>query len=198
MLVIGLTGGIGSGKSTVAELFAAKGIAIIDTDLIARDVVKPGQPALKAIVHEFGHDILQPDQSLDRNKLKKIIFSDPAKRQWLEKLLHPLIREHMQNQINQATSPYCIAVIPLLVETLPNPSINRILVIDTSLEEQLKRIATRDQMQENDARAIIDSQISREMRLAAADDHIINNGSLTDLKSQVDSLHQFYLTLAAA
>lgn len=195
MLVIGLTGGIASGKSTVAKLFAEKGIAIIDTDIIARDITKPGQEALKAIVTEFGHEILLPDQTLDRKKLRKIVFANPQKRRWLEQLLHPLIRKNMEEQIHQATSPYCIAVIPLLVETLPTPILNRVLVVDASAHQQLTRVLERDNITLEDAESIIGSQVSRDERLAIADDYIINDDGMRNLREQVDKLHTLYLSL---
>ncbi len=193
MLVIGLTGGIGSGKSTVAKLFAEKGIPIIDTDQLAREVTLPGQPALKAIIDKFGDTILLPDKTLDRAQLRKQVFKDPLKRSWLEALLHPLIRAEAKRQIQLTKSKYCIVVIPLLVETMPNPLIDRILVVDTTLEHQLHRAKARDSLSEQEIKNIIESQVSREQRLKAADDIILNDGTLDHLQQQVDQLHLQYL-----
>ena len=193
MLVIGLTGGIGSGKSTVAKLFQEKGIDIIDTDEIARVVVEPGKTAYKKIVDEFGASVVSEDGTLDRAKLRKIIFSNEKNRIWLEKLLHPLIYEEMQHRIARVTSPYCIAVIPLLIETGSHPIINRVLVVDTTEEEQIARAQKRDQLSEKEIKAVIQSQVSRQKRLAAADD-IIQNDHLKELAPQVDKLHEFYLS----
>lgn len=196
MLVIGLTGGISSGKSIVANLFAAKGVAIIDTDVIARDVTAPGQEALNKIVEKFGQDILLPNKSLDRVKLRKIIFADDEKRTWLEALLHPLIRTKMYEQIQAAESPYCIAVIPLLLETQPYSLISRILVVDATEEQQIKRAQARDNLSLEEIKAIIKAQVNREKRLNAADDIIFNKGAIEELNDQVDKLHQYYLSLS--
>jgi dephospho-CoA kinase len=196
MLVIGLTGGIGSGKTTVAKLFAERGITVIDTDQLARDVTKIGQPALKEIAEQFGTNILQSDGGLNRTALRRIIFTDDAKRIWLEKLLHPLIRAEMKRQAEAATSPYVIAVIPLLLETEPNPLINRILIIDAPEAEQIKRTCFRDNTTTEEVTKILQSQVSRKERLARADDIITNDGVVNDLKSQVDRLHGFYSALA--
>lgn len=193
MLVIGLTGGIGSGKSTVANLFAELGATIIDTDQLARDVTQPGQPALKKIAKHFGPEILLPDNSLNRSALRKIIFADDKNRRWLENLLHPLIRQEMERLISSATSPYCIAVIPLLLETKPNPLIDRILVVDASEEQQIARAYNRDNVSRDDIAAIIKTQVSREHRIKAAHDVITNTGSLEELAHQVEKLHQLYL-----
>lgn len=195
MLVIGLTGGIGSGKSTVANLFAKKGIAVIDTDQLAREVTRPGQAALHKIINKFSKSILLPDETLDRAKLRKIIFADPHKRRWLEKLLHPLIRAEMQKLIATATSPYCVIVIPLLLEIAPNPLIKRILVVDASEEQQIQRAKMRDNLSEAEIKAIIYTQVTREQRLAAADDIIYNQGTLDELGAEVTKMHQRYLTL---
>jgi len=192
MLVIGLTGGIGSGKSTVANLFAEKSITVIDTDQLARDVTLPGQAALHKIVEKFGEGILLPDKTLNRAQLRKIIFADPHKRRWLEKLLHPLIRTEMQQLIAATKSPYCIVVIPLLLETEPNPLIKRILVVDALEEQQIWRAKMRDNLSEGEIKAIIYTQVTREQRLAAADDIIYNNGTLEELALQVEKLHQLY------
>jgi dephospho-CoA kinase len=196
MLVIGLTGGIGSGKTAVAKLFAEHGITVIDTDQLSRDVTLPNQPALKEIVNRFGTDILLPNGTLNRPALKKIIFKDDSQRIWLEELLHPLIREEMKRQVDAATSPYCIVVIPLLLETKPNPLIQRILVVDTHVESQIQRTQLRDNSTEEEVKAIINTQVNRTQRLTAAHDVIENNGTLNDLKTQVENLHQFYLGLS--
>lgn len=196
MLVIGLTGGIGSGKSTVADLFAKHGITIIDADAIARQVTNTEHPALQKISGYFGSDILLTDGSLDRTKLKKIIFSEPQKREWLEQLLHPLIRQEMKNCIQTALSPYCIAMIPLLLETSPNPLIDRILIVDTAEEEQIIRIQKRDGVSKIEAESILKAQINREQRLNAAHDIILNHGPLSNLVPQVDKLHKIYLGLS--
>lgn len=194
-LVVGLTGGIGSGKSVVAELFAKKDICIIDTDQLARDVVQPGQAALQKIAEKFGHDVIAADGSLDRIKLRSIIFADLEKRVWLEQLLHPLIRTEMKQQIDASASPYCIVVIPLLFETKPNPLIQRTLVVDATEEMQLSRAAERDKTSPENIQTILNTQINREKRLNLADDVIENHGSLSDLAQQVDRMHEFYLSL---
>lgn len=193
MLVVGLTGGIGSGKSTVTALFAKKGIAIIDTDQLSRDLTQPNQPALQEIVAQFGQQILQPDGALNRAELRKIIFADEKKRRWLEELLHPLIRAEMQKIISQVQSPYCITVIPLLFETARNPLINRVLVVDAPEILQIERTMIRDHSSREAVAAILKTQVSREKRLSLADDVIVNAGSEQELIPQVDALHKFYL-----
>lgn len=196
MLVVGLTGGIGSGKSTVATLFAKKGISIIDTDQISRDITNPDGIALNAIVKEFGNDILLPDKTLNRSLLRKKIFDNSNERVQLEQILHPLIREEIKKQVALATSPYCIVVIPLLFETKPNPLINRILVVDAPESLQIERAKVRDQLTEEAIQAILDSQVAREIRLHGAQDVINNDGSMADLQFQVDALHEHYLALS--
>lgn len=197
MLVIGLTGGIGSGKSTVAELFAKHGVTIVDTDQLSRALTQPGQAAFHAIVKKFGPDILAADGSLNRKNLRTIVFAEKEKRTWLEDLLHPLIRAAMQQQTESALSPYCIAVIPLLFETKPNPLINRILLVDTLESLQIQRAMARDQHLAHEVEAIMKTQTNRQHRLAAAHDVIHNDGKPEDLAPQVDKLHQFYLSLCA-
>lgn len=196
MLVIGLTGGIGSGKTTVAKLFAERGVTVIDTDQLARDVTQLGQPALQQIAEKFGPAILQADGSLNRTALRKAIFTDESQKIWLEKLLHPLIRTEMAKQAAAATSPYCIVVIPLLFETEPNPLINRVLVVDTLEQMQINRTQARDNVTAPEVKAILDSQVTRAKRLSLANDLIENNGSYNDLIPQVDRLHGFYSALA--
>ncbi|MHB1949106.1 MAG: dephospho-CoA kinase [Gammaproteobacteria bacterium] len=196
MLVIGLTGGIGSGKSAVAKLFSERGVTVIDTDQLSRDVTQPGQPALEQIAEKFGRDILLPDGGLNRTALRKLIFIDENKRQWLEQLLHPLIRAEMQRQIEAARPPYCIVVIPLLLEKESNPLIDRILIVDALESDQIKRTQIRDNASPDEIKSIIKTQVTRPERLAKADDIIDNNGALIDLIPQVDRLHGFYTALA--
>ncbi|MBY0378038.1 MAG: dephospho-CoA kinase [Gammaproteobacteria bacterium] len=190
---VGLTGGIASGKSTVANLFARHGITIVDTDVIARQVVLPGQNAYEAILTYFGDFIVDHTGYLDRTKLREIIFKDKHKRLWLENLLHPLIRRQMIDAINEATSAYCIAVIPLLIETLPYPELNRILLVDVSVDTQIKRLKERDKFDEPMIKNILAAQIHRKERLAHADDVLINEGDLLTLTQAVDRLHKQYL-----
>jgi dephospho-CoA kinase len=197
MLVVGLTGGIGSGKSTVADLFAKKGVPIIDADIIARDLTQPNQPALAKITGHFGTSILLENGELNRKLLRQIIFTQPAERQWLEACLHPLIFSQMQSIIKQLPdSPYCIAVIPLLTETNSTTFINRILVVDTLPDIQIQRVAARDNMTPAEANAILQSQASRESRLAIANDIITNHKAVPELVPQVDELDLAYRKLA--
>lgn len=188
-LVVGLTGGIGSGKSVVAELFAKKGVPVIDADIIAREVTRKDEPALHAMTHQFGDDILLANGELDRAKLRDIIFKDREARLWLESCLHPVILQRMQAEIQQLRTPYCIAVIPLLLETNAASFIDRILVVDVSPEIQLERASKRDGKSVAD---IMATQLSREDRLRQADDVIVNDGSLDDLALQVDQLDKVY------
>jgi len=194
MLTIGLTGGIGSGKSTVADLFKKKNSTIIDADKIAHAITQPGGIYFNKIVEKFGDTILLPNRNLDRAQLRKIIFTDPDKRLWLEQLLHPVIRSEMQKLILASQSPYCIVMIPLLLETKPNPLIQRILIIDTPEEQQISRCKTRDHLSEQEIKAIMNTQVTREQRLAAADDIITNQNTLAELLPQVEKLHRFYLS----
>lgn len=196
MLVIGLTGGIGSGKTTAAHLFAKHGVPVIDADAIARDITQPGLPAYDAILSRYSAVILQDNRSLNRDLLRKIIFTDPAERAWLEKLLHPIIRQRMEESIKGLSAPYCIVVIPLLVESGPYPFIDRILVIDTPESKQLERVAVRDQTKSQQVEAILLTQAPRQQRLEAANDVIMNEGTLTELAMRIDLMHQAYLQLA--
>ncbi len=192
MLVVGLTGGIGSGKSTVAKLFAERGAAIIDADVTAREVTQTGSSAYTSIIKHFGDNVVLEDGSLDRTRLRQIIFHDPKERLWLEKLLHPLIKDEMQQQIAKMHAPYCIAVIPLLLEVEFYSFINRILVIDTPEAEQVRRVMLRDNISQTEVEAILESQASRHDRRAKAQDIIINDGNPEDLIPQIDKLHQQY------
>ncbi|KJM66026.1 dephospho-CoA kinase [Pluralibacter gergoviae] len=194
---VALTGGIGSGKSTVANAFAARGVNVIDADIIAREVVEPGTPALGAIVEHFGPQMLLADGSLDRRRLREKIFSQPEEKQWLNALLHPQIQQETQRQMRQATSAYVLWVVPLLVENKLWTRADRVLVVDVSKETQLARTVARDGVSRQHAENILAAQATREARLAVADDVIDNNGSPDTLAGDVARLHQRYLTLAA-
>ncbi|HID4046267.1 TPA: dephospho-CoA kinase [Pluralibacter gergoviae] len=194
---VALTGGIGSGKSTVANAFAARGVNVIDADIIAREVVEPGTPALGAIVEHFGPQMLLADGSLDRRRLREKIFSQPEEKQWLNALLHPQIQQETQRRMRQATSAYVLWVVPLLVENKLWTRADRVLVVDVSKETQLARTVARDGVSRQHAENILAAQATREARLAVADDVIDNNGSPDTLTGDVARLHQRYLTLAA-
>lgn len=196
MLRVGLTGGIGSGKSTVADLFARHGIPIIDTDKIARDVVRPGQPALGQIVNEFGKDLLDASGNLDRAQLRERVFNDTDSRLRLEAILHPRIRAAVLNELASLQAPYCLIVVPLLIETGFRELIDRVLVVDADEAKQLQRTAARDGVSENAARKILAAQAMREERLAQADDVVRNNGTLEQLAREIERLHAQYLTLS--
>ncbi|KLV06339.1 dephospho-CoA kinase [Photobacterium ganghwense] len=195
-MVIGLTGGIGSGKTTVANLFAAYHIDIIDADVIAREVVEPGTPGLQAIADKLGSDILLTDGSLNRSKLREAIFNDHSLKQWLNDLLHPMIREKMKADIEKTTSAYCLLVIPLMVENNLQTMTDRLLVVDVDESVQVQRTQQRDNVAAEQVRKILASQATREQRLAAADDVISNNGDAESLKQKVAELHAYYLTLS--
>ena len=191
--VIALTGGIGSGKSTVAELFAKLGTPIIDADLIARELTHIDQSAYKDIVNHFNEkQILKADQTLNRNKLREIIFEDQKERQWLENLLHPLIQEKIADEIKKVSAPYCIVVIPLLFEVTPYNFIDRILVVDSPEEQQIARVIARDKTNSALIKKILKSQISRQQRISGADDIIVNENRISDLVPQVEKLHRIY------
>jgi dephospho-CoA kinase len=197
ILRIGLTGGIASGKSTAADLFAARGVPIIDTDKIARDVVEPGQPPLERLVERFGRGILTPDGHLDRPKLREIVFSDPKARADLEALTHPAIGSAVEALAAAAGGPYQILVIPLLVEKGLAGRLDRVLVVDCPEEMQLERLQKRDGSSSEQARAMLNAQASRAARLKAAHDVIHNESDVAALREQVATLHQRYLDLAA-
>ena len=194
--VVGLTGGIGSGKTTVANLFAAEGVALVDADIVAREVVAPGSKGLEAIVTHFGAEILTPEGELDRAKLRQRIFSNPEEREWLNQLLHPMIRQEMLAQVEKATSAYVIMVVPLLFENGLDRLVNRTLVVDISPELQINRTVKRDNVDASQVNSIISSQSSRSEKLARADDIIDNQGEISTLKREVLALHQRYLQLS--
>jgi dephospho-CoA kinase len=194
-LLIGLTGGIGTGKSTVCKLFAERGVAVIEADAVAKELVALDQPALQAIVQEFGKDIIDAKGRLRRDRLRSIVFSDPEQRKRLEKLLHPLILEEMLSRANRAGGPYCILCIPLLVETDQSSAVDRVLVVDAPEALQIQRVMERDHLTIDEIKAIMHAQASREDRLEAADDVIMNASDMTKLAEQVNALHQKYLAL---
>lgn len=196
MFVIGLTGGIGSGKSTVAELFAERGIEIVDADLIAREVVLPGTAALGQIASHFGSSILAASGELDRAALRKRVFADTSARLWLEGLLHPLIHDRIVQRIDACQSTYCILASPLLLETSQHQLVNRVLVVDVDETSQLQRTLQRDGSDEATIRGIIAAQMARQDRLRQADDVLDNSGDRSKLDTSVDKLHTRYLELA--
>lgn len=195
-LLIALTGGIASGKSAVAELFAQVGAPVLDTDQIARDVVEPGTPTLAKLVAEFGSDILDASGRLDRARMRTRVFADPEQRKRLEAITHPAIREELASRAQRAQGPYQIHVIPLLVESGRAELYDRVLLVDTSEEEQLKRLLARDSSSPEQARQILAAQASRDDRLDAADDVIVNTGTLQDLHQFVQTLHRNYTLLS--
>ncbi len=191
MLTIGLTGGIGSGKSLAASFFQALGAKIIDADEIAKALTVYPQPAYFQILNRFGEAILEIDRQINRRKLREIIFTNPTEKCWLENLLHPLINKQIQEQLED-NFPYCIIVIPLLIETNAYDLVDRILVVDAPVEAQLNRIMKRDHINQEIAYKIIAAQATREERLMAADEIILNTKGLNELKKQVFSLHLKY------
>ena len=197
-MVIGLTGGIGSGKTTVANVFAEYGIDLIDADIIARDVVAIGSVGLARITEKFGNRILLDDGNLDRSQLRTAIFSDPQLKNWLNQLLHPLIREKMLADIDRATSPYCLLIVPLMIENNLQTLTDRLLVVDVDQQTQIMRTQQRDNVSLEQINIILAAQASRQQRLDAADDIICNNGDNQALLTQVAQLHLHYLALARA
>jgi dephospho-CoA kinase len=195
VLRIGLTGGIASGKSLVASLFAELGVEIIDTDQIARELVVPGSPALDAIRRQFGPWVLTENGELNRKKLRGIIFGDAARRRELEAILHPLIRREALARAKAAAGPYVLLAVPLLFETGFNDLVDRTLVVDCPQPQQIERLIRRDGVSEAEAHAAIAAQIPRERRLSAADDIIDNSGTLAATRARVAELHQEYLKL---
>jgi len=194
--IVGLTGGIGSGKSEVSRRFARLGILVVDADQIAREVVEPGEPALAEICAHFDTQLLNDRGELKRAQLRDIIFSNPEEKAWLESCLHPRINQRVRARLSEASSPYAILESPLLLETTQHQLVNRVLVIDTSEASQLERASRRDQKSRAQIQAIMATQISRAERLAKAQDVIHNNGDLSELDTQVAQLHQQYLLLA--
>jgi dephospho-CoA kinase len=196
VLRIGLTGGIASGKTTVANMFADCGASIIDTDVIARDLVRPGTSSLAEIRRQFGDGVISGDGSLNRAALRKIVFDDEASRIDLENILHPRIREVVMRSSALVDGPYQIIVVPLLIESPLRDFVDRIVVVDCDAEIQLKRLLSRDSETPEQAKRIIAAQSSRQSRIDIADDIITNDGRIDDTRKQVDALHRYYLKLA--
>jgi len=197
VLIVGLTGGIGCGKSAAAEIFARLGATVIDTDQIARQLTALGQPALTAIWEQFGADYFLSDGNLDRARLRHLVFSDTAAKNQLEALLHPLIKDEVRRRLVTVQAPYAIVAVPLLLETgAYRELVQRILVVDCSAEQQVARVISRSHLSEEEVRAIMTSQISRAERLQLADDIIDNHGDRSALQQQVEQLHRSYLQLS--
>jgi len=195
MLIIGLTGGIGSGKSVASDKFASLGITVVDADVASRTVVEPGMPALKEIESHFGPEIIARDGQLDRTKLREIIASDAEERKWLESVLHPRIGEQITKEISESSSPYTIFVAPLLLETNSDNMCSRVLVVDVAEEVQIQRTTKRDQMLGEQIEKIVAAQMSRKERLEKADDVLENAGTIRELQDQVEELHHKYLEM---
>lgn len=194
---VALTGGIASGKTTVANLFAALGVTIVDTDLLAREVVEPGTALLAEIAAHFGAGILSDEGSLNRRALRERVFADANERRWLEERTHPAIRALTDARCDAAPGPYCIVAIPLLVETQGQSRFNRVLVVDCDPEIQLSRLMARDGITRDAAAKMLAAQVSREARLAVADDVIRNDGDIAALRDQVERLHREYVLQSA-
>ena len=196
MLRIGLTGGIGSGKSTVAALFAAHGVPVIDADVIAHQLTLPGTPATARILQAFGPDIAAAGGGIDRQRLARRIFNDRDERARLEAILHPLIRAEIQTRVDNLDAPYCLLVIPLLFEAGQMDLVDRVLIVDVDEDTQIARVAARDGRSAAEIRAILASQTDRAQRLKIADDCVANTGDPAGLKTRVEALHRKYLALA--
>lgn len=194
--VVGLTGGIGSGKTTVANIFHELGVQSVDADLVAREVVMPGEPALDAIIQHFGQAILHPDGQLDRAALRARIFADEAEKQWLNQLLHPQIRQRLLQQLQSCTTSYALLIAPLLLENKLQIYTDRVLVVDIPEDLQLSRTVQRDQVTAEQVRNILSSQLARAERLAQADDILLNTIPVSELKPQIQQLHLSYQQFA--
>ena len=196
MLRVGLTGGIGSGKSTIASLFLMRGVPVIDTDEIARALTEPGQESFDEIVRAFGETILDENHRIDRNRLRERVFDNADERHRLEAILHPRIRVLVREKLAAAEAPYAVVVIPLLIESGFTDLVDRILVVDVMENVQIQRTATRSGLSEPEIRKIMAAQASRAQRLQAANDVIENNGDRRQLEAEVERMHQWYLSLA--
>ena len=196
MFTVGVTGGIGSGKSSAADQFRQLGVPVIDADVVARQIVEPGMPALQEIINAFGESVTNDWGELDRAALRKIIFSDSSRKSQLEAILHPRIYDEILRLLSELSTPYAIVVIPLLAESKREYPLDRILVIDVPSDVQISRVTTRDDQSTEEVERIISSQVSRHSRLAIADDVIENIGSKDDLYERVDAMHLTYLEYA--
>ena len=196
MLIIGLTGGIGSGKSVASDKFKSLGVAVVDADVASRTVVEPGKPALKEIQDHFGSGIITAEGKLDRNKLREIIATDPEERKWLESVTHPKIGEQITKEISESTSVYTLFVAPLLLETNSQEMCSRVVVVDVPKDVQIRRTAKRDKVSPNQVEQMVAAQMEREKRLEKADDVLLNSGTIEDLEKQVEELHKKYLQMA--
>ncbi|MGH8580617.1 MAG: dephospho-CoA kinase [Gammaproteobacteria bacterium] len=197
-LRVGVTGGIGSGKTTVCELFAGVGVPVIDADLIARELVAPGQPALTAIIAQFGEDVIGADGELKRERMRSLIFTDRKKRKCLEEILHPRIYAEIERRASDIKTPYCILCIPLLLESGGASRVDQILVVDAPEALQKQRVVTRDGVSLDAVEAMLKPQLDRRERLRLADAVIDNQGDIEGLRRQVLTLHQHFLSLAGA
>ncbi len=193
---VGLTGGIGSGKTSATDIFSELGVPVIDADDISHEVVQAGQPGLQAITDAFGPEVLNEEGQLRRAQLRKLVFDDPLARQKLESIVHPLVYDEITRRVNQVTYSYCIISSPLLLESKSNYSVDRVLVIDVPEGLQIERATLRDNVQESDIKKIISSQSKRQHRLNSADDVITNDKDITFLKEQIETLHNKYLKTA--
>ncbi len=196
-LCIGVTGGIGSGKTSVTDIFSEYGVPIIDADAISHEVVQAGQPSLLAIAEAFGADVIDSDGQLRRAHLRNLIFDDCSARNKLEMIIHPLVHNEIKSRVSLVTFPYCIISSPLLLESRTAHDVDRILVVDAPKALQVERASRRDNSGKSDIEKIVNSQISRKERLKAADDIIVNDSDFSCLRSQVESLHQKYLEIAS-
>ncbi|NIO39890.1 MAG: dephospho-CoA kinase [Burkholderiales bacterium] len=196
IFTVGLTGGIGSGKTTISDLFAEQDVDVIDTDEIARGLTEKNQPAVRHIERQFGPGVVASDGSLDRQRMRELAFSDPDARKQLQRILHPLIKAEVQRRLSASKASYALVVVPLLVESGNYDFADRVLVVDCSEEQQIKRVMRRSRLSLEEVNAILATQVSRKERLAAADDVIDNEGEIAALRSQVEILHEKYLTLA--
>ena len=195
MLIIGLTGGIGSGKSVASDKFKSLGITIVDADVASRTVVEPGKPALKEIEDHFGSGIITAEGKLDRNNLREIIATDPEERKWLESVTHPKIGEQITKEISESTSVYTLFVAPLLLETNSQEMCSRVVVVDVPKDVQIQRTAKRDKVSPNQVEQMVAAQMEREKRLEKADDVLLNSGTIEDLEKQVEELHKKYIQM---
>ena len=197
LLRVGLTGGIGSGKTTVMNFFDELGVPTIDADEISRRITRPGQAAFDEVVAQFGKECLDETGSLDRRRLRELIFSDPVLKRKLEAIIHPRVRAEIREFTNRSDYPYCVICIPLLLETGAQSTVDRVLVVDAAEELQVTRVSRRDNAEERQTRNIIRSQVGRDQRLNAAHDIIVNNGNISELKTRVQSLHEQYMKIGS-